>query len=301
MNVNQNAVDAIFLNLSTIFNKALTNTTTEWQQIAMEVPSNGRYTDHRWLGSFPAMKEWIGKKNIKKLDDYEYVVKNKGYESTIEVLRDDIEDDQLGIYAIQAQNAGDAAKKHPDQLVFTAVNNAFKDKCFDGQPFYSDKHKVGKGFVSNKITKKLSTANLAAVEASYGAARAGMMEFCDENGDPLGITPNILLVPPALESIAKRLLNSDKLDDGSPNPYKDTAKLVVSGRIKNPNHWSLLDMSKPVKPFLYQKRKAPVLVKSTSQEAPNVFMEGVFYFGVEARGNAGYGFWQLAFGSDGTQ
>ncbi|RYL25157.1 Mu-like prophage major head subunit gpT family protein [Acinetobacter piscicola] len=133
MNVNQNAVDAIFLNLSTIFNKALTNTTTEWQQIAMEVPSNGRYTDHRWLGSFPAMKEWIGKKNIKKLDDYEYVVKNKGYESTIEVLRDDIEDDQLGIYAIQAQNAGDAAKKHPDQLVFTAVNNAFKDKCFDGQ------------------------------------------------------------------------------------------------------------------------------------------------------------------------
>lgn len=301
MDVNQANLNAIFLSMSTIFNNAFKAGTTEWQGIAMEVPSNSRYTDHRWMGNFPTMKKWVGKKNIKKLDEYEYIIKNHPYESTIEVQRDDIEDDQVGIYSIQVQTAGDAAKKHPDQLVFTAVNNAFKDKCFDGLSFFSDKHKVGKGFVSNKGTKKLSTATLAAVEESYGLARQSMMELTDDDGEPLNVVPDTLLVPPALESIAKRLINSDKLDDGSPNPYKGTAKLVVSGRIKNPKHWQLLDMSKPVKPYLYQKRKAAQLVKSTDAGSPNVFMEGVYYFGVEARGNAGYGFWQLAYGSDGSQ
>jgi phage major head subunit gpT-like protein len=30
---------------------------------------------------------------------------------------------------------------------------------------------------------------------------------------------------------------------------------------------------------------------------PNVFMSGDYYYGVDARGNAGLGLWQLAFGS----
>ncbi|MBK0062389.1 MULTISPECIES: Mu-like prophage major head subunit gpT family protein [unclassified Acinetobacter] len=301
MNVNGTTIDAIFLSLSTAFNQTFAATPTEWQTIAMEIPSSGAYVDHRWLGAFPQMKEWIGKKNIKKLDEYEYVVKNKSYESTIEIKRDDIEDDQIGIYGIQAQNAGAAAKKHPDQLVYQAVNTVFTAKCFDGQPMVSNNHKVGKSTVSNKGTKKLSTATAAAADLSYGAGRQKMMEFEDESGESLGVIPNILLVPPALETVGKKLLTAEKLDDGSINPYVGTAKLVVSTRIKNPNYWMLLDTSKPVKPFIYQKRKAANLVKSTNPEAPNVFLEGVFYYGVEARGNAGFGFWQLIYASDGSQ
>ena len=301
MNVSGAAVDGIFVNLSKLFNNAFTSEQTQWQEIAMEVPSNGAYMDHRWLGNFPVMKEWIGKKNIKKLDDYQYLVKNKAYESTIEVERNDIEDDQLGLYAIQATNAGSAAKKHPDQLVFQAVNSIFTAKCFDGQPMVSANHKVGKSTVSNKGTKKLSTDSLAAAELSYGAGRKAMMELVDDDGESLDVIPNILLVPPALETVAKRMVTAKKLGDGSENPFVDTAKVVVSTRIKNPNHWILLDVTKPVKPFLYQKRKAAQLVKSTNPESSNVFLEGVFYFGVEARGNAGFGFWQLIYASDGTQ
>jgi len=66
------------------------------------------------------------------------------------------------------------------------------------------------------------------------------------------------------------------------------------------NAWFLLDTSKPVKPFIYQERKKPVFVQQVDPQADDVFMRKKFKFGAEARAAGGYGFWQLAYGSDGT-
>ncbi|BCZ13437.1 Mu-like prophage major head subunit gpT family protein [Acinetobacter baumannii] len=301
MNVNGANLNAIFLNLSKVFNQTFNEVEVEYPAIAMVVPSNGAYVDYRWLANFPQMKEWIGKKHITKLAEYDYVIRNKDYAATIEVRRNDIEDDQIGIYKPQAESAAWSAKQHPDELVFEAVNKAFTAKCYDGQPMISGSHKVGKLTFSNKGTKKLSIASLAAAQASYGVARTTMMKFKDESGRPLNVKPNILLVPPALEDIANALMTNAQLEDGKPNPYKGTAKVKVSTRLTDDNAWFLLDTTKPVKPFVYQQRKKPVFVQMTSMDSPNVFMEGVFYFGVEARGAGGYGFWQTIYGSTGTE
>ncbi|RSP34202.1 Mu-like prophage major head subunit gpT family protein [Acinetobacter baumannii] len=301
MNVNAANLNAIFLNLSKVFNQTFNDVQVEFPSIAMVVPSNGAYVDYRWLANFPQMKEWIGKKHITKLAEYDYVIRNKDYAATIEVRRNDIEDDQMGIYKPQAESAAWSAKQHPDELVFDAVNKAFTAKCYDGQPMISGSHKVGKLTFSNKGTKKLSIASLTAAQASYGAARTTMMKFKDESGRPLNVKPNVLLVPPALEDIANALMTVDRLEDGKPNPYKGTAKVQVSTRLTDDNAWFLLDNTKPVKPFVYQVRKKPVFVSQTNMDSPSVFMEGVFYFGAEARGAAGYGFWQTVYGSTGTE
>lgn len=301
MIVNGANLNAIFLNLSKAFNLTFNDTQVEYPDIAMVIPSNGAYQDYRWLSNFPQMKEWVGKKNIAKLSEYDYVIRNKNYEATIEVLRDNIEDDQLGIYKPQAESAAWSAKQHPDEIVFEAANAVFTAKCYDGQPMVSNNHKVGKTTVSNKGTKKLSIASQEAARASFGAARTAMRKFKDEEGRPLNITPNLLLVPPALEDIANALMTNAQLEDGKPNPYKGTAKVKVSTRLTDDNAWFLLDTTKPVKPFVYQQRKKPVFVQMSSMDSPNVFMEGVFYFGVEARGAGGYGFWQTIYGSTGTE
>ena len=300
MNVTGANLNAIFLNLSKVFNQTFTDVPVEYTDIAMVVPSNGAYIDYRWLANFPQMKEWVGKKHITKLAEYDYVIRNKDYAATIEVRRNDIEDDQMGIYKPQAESAAWSAKQHPDELVFEAANTVFTAKCYDGQPMVSGSHKVGKLTVSNKGTKKLSIETLAKAQASFGAARTAMRKFKDESGRPLNITPNVLLVPAALEDIANALMTVDKLEDGKPNPYKGTAKVKVSARLTDDNAWFLLDTTKPVKPFVYQQRKKPVFVQQTNMESPSVFMEGVFHFGAEARGAGGYGFWQTIFGSTGT-
>ncbi|KCX99157.1 head protein [Acinetobacter pittii] len=301
MNVNGANLNAIFLNLSKVFNQTFNEVEVEYPAIAMVVPSNGAYVDYRWLANFPQMKEWIGKKHITKLAEYDYVIRNKDYAATIEVRRNDIEDDQMGIYKPQAESAAWSAKQHPDELVFEAVNKAFTAECYDGQPMISGSHKVGKLTFSNKGTKKLSIASLAAAQASYGVARTTLMKFKDESGRPLNVKPNILLVPPAQEDVANALMTVDRLEDGKPNPYKGTAKVQVSTRLTDDDAWFLLDNTKPVKPFVYQVRKKPVFVSQTNMESPSVFMEGVFFFGAEARGAAGYGFWQTIYGSTGKE
>ena len=63
---------------------------------------------------------------------------------------------------------------------------------------------------------------------------------------------------------------------------------------------STKDTTKPVKPFIYQERKKPDFVQQTDPQADDVFMRRKFKFGAEARAAGGYGFWQLAYGSDGS-
>jgi phage major head subunit gpT-like protein len=110
---NWRKLNAIFLNLSKVFNQTFNDVPVEYTDIAMVVPSNGAYIDYRWLANFPQMKEWMGKKHITKLAEYDYVIRNKDYAATIEVRRNDIEDDQMGIYKPQAESAAWSAKQHP--------------------------------------------------------------------------------------------------------------------------------------------------------------------------------------------
>lgn len=305
MLINKSALDAIFTNLKTTFNKAFSSTESKWQEIAMEVPSTGKANDYSWLSNFPKMRKWIGDKVVKALSAFKYTIENDDFEATIEVDRNDIEDDALGMYATQAQGAGESAAQLPDELVFAVVNGAFTNTCYDGQYYCDTDHPVedgngGVASVSNRGTVVLSIASQAAVIASYGVARTAMMSFKDDEGRPLNVTPNVLLVGPALEAIALAIANNERLQDGTVNPYKGTCKVVVSPRITSTTAWFLLDTTKAVKPFIYQKRKAPVFVQQTDMNSDNVYMRKKFRYGVEARAASGYGFWQLCWGSTGA-
>lgn len=305
MIVNRAAISAIFINLKTTFNNTFAAAPSTWQKIAMLVPSTGKLNDYAWLSNFPKMRKWVGEKVVKALSAFHYTITNDDFEATVEVDRNDIEDDTLGIYKPQAEMAGFSAKQLPDELVIGgAVNGAFTNLCYDGQIFCDTDHPVGNEStgivsVSNKGVVVLSCATLALAQASLGAARTAMKKFKNDDGQPLNITPNVLLVGPALEDTALVLKNNERLEDGKQNPYRGTFELVVDARITSDTAWFLLDTTKPVKPFLYQERKAANFVEQTDPQAEDVFMKKKFKFGAEARGAAGYGFWQLCFGSTG--
>lgn len=300
MLVNKDTLSALFLSLKTTFNNAFDATPTVWQKIAMKVPSTTGQNVYAWLSRFPKMQKWIDEKDVKALEAFKYTIVNDDYEATVEVDRNDIDDDNLGIYAPQAEGAGFSSKQLPDEIVMALANGVFTNLCFDGKTFCAPDHKVGRTTASNKGTKQLNASSQAAAIASFGAARIAMRKFKDSEGRPMNITPNVLLVPPALEDIATVLMTNDRLDDGKANPYKNTAEVVVDGRLTSDTAWFLLDTTKPVKPFIYQERKAPVFVQQTSPEAEGVFKRKKFLFGAEARAAGGYGFWQLCYGSDGT-
>jgi phage major head subunit gpT-like protein len=64
--------------------------------------------------------------------------------------------------------------------------------------------------------------------------------------------------------------------------------------------WFLLDVSRALKPIIIQQRKDFEFTSITDLNAPNVFMNKEFVYGVDARMNAGFGFWQMAWGSKQT-
>lgn len=62
--------------------------------------------------------------------------------------------------------------------------------------------------------------------------------------------------------------------------------------------WYLLDTRRPLKPFIYQKRKDYRLnAKTDAGQSDHVFMADEYLYGVDGRGQWGVAFWQQAFAS----
>jgi len=300
MLVNKESLKAIFTGLKLIFNTRLKAASDDWKKTTMEVPSSSSGEDYAWLSRFPKMRKWVGDKVIKNIEAGKFYKKNENWETTISVNRDDIEDDNIGIYRTQTDMAGESAAELWEIISDDLKNNAFTELCWDGQYFYDTDHPVGDNSVSNKGTAALSASTLAAVQGSYGAARTAIMSVKDEEGMPLRLVPDLLEVGPADEAVARIICEADQLQDNSPNPYKGTATVMVNPGLTG-SKWLLHVTNKAsVKPFIIQMRKSPVFVSQTSEENDDVFMKGEYKFGAEARATGVYGFWQLSYGSDGT-
>ena len=306
MIVNRAALDGLFRNLRAEFNSAYSEAAVTWMVIATLVQSSTGREDYRWFSRFPQMRKWVGERTVNSLAAFGYNVPNEPFEATIAVDRDDLEDDILGIYQAQARMAGISAKLWPDELVYGAVNDSFdavKGKCHDGKAFFADDHPLTEGAdFSNKLQKALKADSLANAQASFGKARTMLETMTDEEGRPMGAAADVLLVPPALRDTASILLNSDKLGGEDPNPYQGAAELAVSPRLSSATAWFLLHTSGPLKPFIFQQRKAPELVSQMDpQMHERAFMRKEYLFGADSRGAAAYALPQCAVGSDGTK
>lgn len=282
----------IYVGFNTIFNKALGDYKPLYPEIATVTPSTTDTETYAWLGDIPGMREWIGEREIQNLTASEYTIKNKSYEATIGIDRDVIEDDRIRLWSSNISALAQNAAKNPDKLIFRLLAEGFTSKCFDGKPFFSGAHKTGGKTVSNMSHAKLSLD-------AYIAARASMMSLTNSKGEPLALVPDKLVVPPALEKEARDILVADFIN-GTKNTMQGTAKPLVAPQLAgHDSAWFLLCTTQPVKPLIYQERKKPKFVSKTNETDDNVFMSKQFLYGVDARGNAGYGFWQMAYGSDG--
>lgn len=62
--------------------------------------------------------------------------------------------------------------------------------------------------------------------------------------------------------------------------------------------WYVLETRRALKPLIFQNRKNPNFVSLTGETDEGVFNRAQYVYGVDARRNAGFGFWQLAHASN---
>ncbi|EFO33227.1 major head subunit [Roseibium sp. TrichSKD4] len=113
-----------------------------WPTIATEVPSTTTANEYGWLGEFPGMREWIGERVIRQLGSHDYRIKNRKFELTVAFKLDDLADDNLGIYKPRMEGLGNGVARHPDKLIFEALELGFSAECYDGQNFFDTDHPV---------------------------------------------------------------------------------------------------------------------------------------------------------------
>ncbi|MBM4293373.1 MAG: hypothetical protein FJ126_00495 [Deltaproteobacteria bacterium] len=216
MIINAEGLARLYTAFSAVFNAAYQETPTWHDQVAMMVPANTRIMDYKFLLDFPMVREWMGDRQISSLEPQAYQIESKDWEATIEVDRNDIEDDQLGLYNPIIAALAQEAKRHPDRLIADLMLGGFTTTCYDGQYFFDTDHPVGNSVASN-----------------FGGGT------------------------------------------GSP--------------------WFLLDTTRAIKPFIFQLRRGVQLVRMDGQEDEQVFMRKKIRYGVDYRGAAAYGLWQMAY------
>lgn len=142
MQINSANLEAIRVGFSTAYRRGLGQAETAYGRIATTVPSTTRENRYGWLGKMPNMREWIGPRTIHAIAEHDYAIKNRDYEFTLGVDRNDILDDNLGVYEPLFVEMGESVQAHPDLLCFGALRDGFTNECYDGQNFFDTDHPV---------------------------------------------------------------------------------------------------------------------------------------------------------------
>ena len=142
MIINSANLKTLYTGYSAAFQAGFEGVKPQYERTAMTVPSATRTTEYGWLGEFPRIREWIGDRVVQNIASHSYTIKNRSFESTISVARDDIEDDHIGIYTPMFSELGRLSATFPDELVWALLVAGFNTTCFDGQYFFDLDHPV---------------------------------------------------------------------------------------------------------------------------------------------------------------
>jgi phage major head subunit gpT-like protein len=297
MLITKTAIQNLQVGFSTIFQGSFRETPTWSQNVATTVPSSTRTTTYGWMSRILAMRRWEGPRLIQNLNTQAYTLENKPFEATIGVDKHDIADDALGIYNVRFQELGRIGRKLPDQQVRLALQQGSTNTTFDGVAFFHSSHTLNPaGVQANTGAQALDPG----VGQGWDIVRSTMVSYVGEDGEPLGVVPNLIIVPPQLETAAKRVVASERLANGASNVQNGEASVLVVPELSNePDTWYAADTSAPIKPLIWQEREPVSLVAKINADDDNVFFNREFLWGLEGRGVAGYGPWWLIYKATG--
>lgn len=279
-----------------LFQDAYDEATPFYPELVSEVPSNSRENLYGWMQKLPRMREWLGDRVYHNLAASEYIIRNKKWELSVKVGREDFEDDSYGIYNPVVQDIGQQARMHPDDLIADLLLNGEALLGTDGQNHFDTDHSVNPRRASMGTQSNYFASGKALNAANFAIVRASMMGLKGEDGKPLKVRPTMLVVPPSLEVTAKEIVQNTLVTQGGTNVLQGMAKVIVIDDLEaEPDAWYLMDGRRPIKPLVYQKRRATNFVALTALTDERVVHYDEYVWGADCRDNAGYGPWFLSF------
>ena len=280
---------------------AVQATTPFYPTLAMVMDSNQESEDYDWLGQVPGMREWLGDRKFKQLGSYEFNIRNRDWEQSIQLPKKKIDDGRTGYFNNIAEMMAIEAAYHPDELLVELINAGQTTRCFDGQYFFDTDHEMGdSGVQSNLRTRTVADANNPTQEEIRTIVHQTMDDFLGFRGDNgkaihrptvQPISDLLLAVPTAwystaVEAFAARL----RVDSGAAvDNWNIVSPRVIALQGLN-NVIDVYRTNQPLKPFVFQDRQP--LGFSTKGEDDREYKD-IKFMG-DARYNVGVLAWWMA-------
>jgi phage major head subunit gpT-like protein len=282
---------------------------TYWAKIATEMPSSSEGNVYPFLSMIPGLREWQGPRVINNAALRSYTLLNKHWEDTVGIDRNKLEDDQHGFFAPLVGMLGQHVAEWRDRELARVVEAGTTEVCWDGQFFFDTDHPIDPdGLITGSNVNKLVGAGYDIAVADplvpYAAAKAAMALWKRDDGLQTGTIPNLLMVHPNEEKFAKQIKNAlitaqavSSAAAGVSNVFQGDIDIIINPylTVTSGKPWYLMKTTAPVKPFIWQNRKAAELVARMDITSENVFKMRQFEWGVDLRGAAGYSFPGLCF------
>lgn len=286
MDINRAALDSLFTGFNTKFQEGYTMPGLELPSFAMTIPSSTSMETYGWLLLLSRMRKWLGDRQVQNVENKTMTLTNDDYEHTIGVKANDIEDDKLGIYSPLFQKMGaDAAYLWRRLAVDALVANG---NWLDGSAFFYDSRKYGANTIDNYATAALTSTTF---ESVYLA----MQSYLDHAGNPLGVTPNLLIVGPKNRTAAWNIVKNEWVATGTTNTtttirnanFGATDLLILPELVGTyDDYWFLADTRSVVKPLAVQQRKIGALQRWDKETDECVKNANRYDYGVHYRGAA---------------
>lgn len=262
MKLTASDLEALRVTLSTSFNNAFNATPAWWSRVAMLNSTDEKVGRMGWLANLPEVRELVGDRVVQNFAERSYDIVNKDRDLTVGIHRDQLDTKLMGGYAMQYAAMGQTVAKHPDKLMVSLMRNGHSALCFDGQYYFDTDHSVSLSKSELGTYSNYDASGKSLTFDNYGSVRAAMMARKGENGEMLGVMPNLLVVPPQLEATARLILAGDVLPStagtaSQTNIWKGTAELLVIPELAaDATTWYLFDTRGIVKPLVYQRRRS---------------------------------------------
>jgi len=238
---------------------------TQLQAIATQYTSSTASNHYAFMEAMGGWSEWNGARQFKDVASQQFEVKNKDYEMSLKMPKNQIEDDQAGMYTGLVPSMVAGWFKKQEQLVRDVL--VTNPVAYDGAALFGTTRKYGSNTISNYATGALTAT-------TFETARVAMMSYLDAAGEPLAVKPDTLIVGPKLEKTAFDIVKNYFGYDGTDkvqieNFYAMTGtRIIVSPYLIGTydDYWFLADTTDIVKGVLLQIREVPTPVLSNAQE-----------------------------------
>jgi len=281
-------------------------------RLGMEVSSDELIETYRWLGNSPMMREWVGGRALERLPDFEYQLRNRHYEASLDFDVDDIRRDKTGQIMLRIMDLARRSAAHWEKLRAAAEAAGTAADCYDGQYFFDSDHSEGdSGTQTNLITAtEVTLANVSDADVPtadelaklFPALIAYMLTYKDNQGEPInGEARRFLAVlPPNMLAAGIHAVTADRLSSGASNLVEGFQERGFSIDVAcNPRlattstAFYFYRVDGTFKPYILQTEKN-VESKMQGRGSYEEFANNRWLLGIDAWRAVGYGLWQGA-------